>query len=53
LRQWGQRHAFAPGETHSVLVDQHGVPVPDLVLAGAGGAVLDLDSTHVQQGQLS
>jgi DNA-binding HxlR family transcriptional regulator len=49
LRQWGQRHAFAPGEAHSVLLDQHGVPVPDLIPAGSGGTALGPDNTHVQQ----
>ncbi|WP_262705902.1 MULTISPECIES: winged helix-turn-helix transcriptional regulator [Streptomyces] len=49
LRQWGERHAFAPGETHSTLVDQHGTPVPEIVPAGADGTLLDADTTHVQK----
>ncbi|AZQ71520.1 transcriptional regulator [Streptomyces luteoverticillatus] len=49
LRQWGERHAFDPGETHSTLVDQHGVPVPDFAPAGADGALLDADTTHVRR----
>ncbi|QKW05006.1 helix-turn-helix transcriptional regulator [Streptomyces sp. NA04227] len=49
LRQWGERHAFAPGETHSVLVDQHGTPVPEFAPAGADGTLLDTDTTHVQK----
>ncbi|MFH9295145.1 winged helix-turn-helix transcriptional regulator [Streptomyces sp. NPDC017520] len=49
LRQWGEQHAFAPGEPHSVLVDRHGNPVPDLAPAGADGAPLDSDTTHVQK----
>ena len=49
LRQWGERHAFAPGEAHSTLVDQHGTPVPEIVPAGADGALLDADTTHVQK----
>ncbi|MEU0050931.1 helix-turn-helix domain-containing protein [Streptomyces sp. NPDC006184] len=49
LRQWGERHAFAPGETHSVLVDQDGIPVPELAPAGAGGTLLDSETTHVRK----
>ncbi|MEV7676103.1 helix-turn-helix domain-containing protein [Streptomyces sp. NPDC088752] len=49
LRQWGERHAFAPGEPHSTLVDQHGTPVPELVPAGADGTRLDADTTHVRK----
>ncbi|MFJ9890346.1 winged helix-turn-helix transcriptional regulator [Streptomyces sp. NPDC091287] len=49
LRQWGEQHAFAPGEPHSVLVDRHGNPVPDLTPAGVDGALLDSDTTHVQK----
>lgn len=47
LRQWGERHAFAPGETHSTLVDQHGTVVPDLVPVGAEGTPLDAGTTEV------
>ncbi|MFH9134078.1 winged helix-turn-helix transcriptional regulator [Streptomyces sp. NPDC017524] len=49
LRQWGERHAFAPGEPHSVLVDRHGDPVPDLTPTGADGAPLDSETTRVQK----
>ncbi|MEU8583704.1 winged helix-turn-helix transcriptional regulator [Streptomyces abikoensis] len=49
LRQWGERHAFEPGETHSTLVDQHGAPVPDVTPAGADGTLLDADTTHVRR----
>ncbi|MFJ1800750.1 winged helix-turn-helix transcriptional regulator [Streptomyces sp. NPDC088180] len=49
LRQWGERHAFAPGEAHSVLVDRNGDPVPDLTPVGADGTPLDADTTHVQK----
>ncbi|MEU8470713.1 helix-turn-helix domain-containing protein [Streptomyces sp. NPDC029006] len=49
LRQWGERHAFAPGESHSVLVDQHGTPVPRLAPADAAGTPLDSASTHVRK----
>ncbi|MGW2815605.1 winged helix-turn-helix transcriptional regulator [Streptomyces sp. NPDC001415] len=49
LRQWGERHAFAPGETHSVLVDQHGVTVPEIAPTGADGTLLGADTTHVRR----
>lgn len=49
LRQWGERHAFAPGEAHSTLVDEHGTPVPVIVPTGADGSLLDTDTTHVQK----
>ncbi|WP_405658666.1 helix-turn-helix transcriptional regulator [Streptomyces sp. NBC_01166] len=49
LRQWGERHAFAPGEAHSTLVDEHGTPVPEVVPTGADGTPLDTETTHVQK----
>ncbi len=49
LRQWGERHAFAPGETHSTLVDQHGIPVPKIAPTSADGTPLGTDTTHVQK----
>ncbi|GAB2560256.1 winged helix-turn-helix transcriptional regulator [Nocardia heshunensis] len=49
LRQWGQRHAFTPGEPHSLLLDQHGTPVPDLTPTGADGTPLTAETTHVQK----
>ncbi|AXE84413.1 helix-turn-helix domain-containing protein [Streptomyces sp. Go-475] len=49
LRQWGERHAFAPGEAHSVLVDQHGTPVPEVVPTGSDGTPLDADTTQVRK----
>jgi DNA-binding HxlR family transcriptional regulator len=49
LRQWGERHAFAPGEAHSTLVDRHGATVPELVPTGTDGTVLDADTTRVQK----
>ncbi|MFD3495804.1 winged helix-turn-helix transcriptional regulator [Streptomyces sp. NPDC058690] len=49
LRQWGERHAFAPGETHSTLVDQHGTPVPDIAPTSDDGTLLDPNTTHVQK----
>lgn len=47
MRQWGERHAFTPEESHSVLVDQTGTPVADLQPVSALGADLDVDSTVV------
>ncbi|MFE5512121.1 winged helix-turn-helix transcriptional regulator [Streptomyces sp. NPDC056529] len=49
LRQWGERHAFDPGEPRSTLVDEHGIRVPDLTPTGADGAPLTSDSTHVRK----
>jgi DNA-binding HxlR family transcriptional regulator len=49
LRQWGERHAFAPGETHSTLIDRDGVTVPELVPTGQDGTVLDAGTTRVRK----
>jgi DNA-binding HxlR family transcriptional regulator len=49
LRQWGERHAFAPGEPHSVLVDRDGTAVPEFTPTGADGTLLDADTTHVRK----
>ncbi|WP_129841481.1 helix-turn-helix domain-containing protein [Streptomyces sp. RFCAC02] len=49
LRQWGERHAFAPGEARSTLVDGHGIPVPEIVPTGADGSPLDSCTAHVQK----
>ncbi|WP_031464951.1 winged helix-turn-helix transcriptional regulator [Sciscionella sediminilitoris] len=49
LRQWGERHAFAPGEAHSTLVDRHGEPVPEFVPSGADGTVLGAETTRVRK----
>ncbi|KAB8189054.1 transcriptional regulator [Nonomuraea phyllanthi] len=49
LRQWGERHAFAPGEAHSTLVDQHGSPVPEIAPTSADGTLLGTDTTHVRK----
>jgi DNA-binding HxlR family transcriptional regulator len=49
LRQWGEHHAFAPDETHSVLVDEHGLPLPDLRPIGSGGNPADVDTTSVRK----
>ncbi|MEU3370670.1 helix-turn-helix domain-containing protein [Streptomyces sp. NPDC006660] len=49
LRQWGERHAFEPGEPHSTLVDQHGARVPGIEPVGADGARIDADTAHVRK----
>jgi DNA-binding HxlR family transcriptional regulator len=49
LRQWGERHAFAPGEHHSVLVDERGLPLPELQPLGQDGELADLDTTRVRK----
>ncbi|MEV1117737.1 helix-turn-helix domain-containing protein [Actinosynnema sp. NPDC049800] len=49
LRQWGQRHAFAPGEAHSVLLDEHGAPVPEIAPTSADGTLLGTGNTHVRK----
>ncbi|GAB3952130.1 winged helix-turn-helix transcriptional regulator [Streptomyces sparsus] len=49
LRQWGERHAFAPGEIHSVLVDQHGDPVPDVAPTRGDGTPLTPETTQVRK----
>ncbi|WP_020659509.1 hypothetical protein [Amycolatopsis benzoatilytica] len=49
LRQRGERHAFAPGEEHSVLVDEAGQPVPPLRAAGADGGRVGVATTSVRK----
>ncbi|WP_067974908.1 winged helix-turn-helix transcriptional regulator [Nocardiopsis trehalosi] len=49
LRQWAERHAFAPGEEHSTLVDRHGTRVPEVAPTGADGTVLDSTTTLVRK----
>lgn len=49
LRQWGERHAFGPGEDHSVLVDERGVPVSELRPAGSDGGPVDCETTSVRK----
>ena len=47
LRQWGERHAFASDETHSVLVDEHGQALPELRPVGSDGNLADAGTTSV------
>ncbi|TQS23370.1 helix-turn-helix transcriptional regulator [Microbispora sp. KK1-11] len=49
LRQWGERHAFAPDEPHSVLVDELGLPLPELQPRGSSGDPADIDTTSVRK----
>ncbi|UQS24505.1 helix-turn-helix transcriptional regulator [Amycolatopsis thermalba] len=49
LRQWGERHAYGPGETHSVLVDEEGALVPPVVPVAADGRPLTSDTTSVRK----
>lgn len=50
LRQWGEQHAFAQGEVHSVLVDDEtGATVPALRVERSDGSVLTADTTHVEK----
>ncbi|MER7131981.1 winged helix-turn-helix transcriptional regulator [Streptosporangium saharense] len=51
LRQWGERHAFSPGEARSTLVDRHGHPVPELAPTGTDGTLLDAETTRVRKVQ--
>jgi DNA-binding HxlR family transcriptional regulator len=50
LRQWGQEHAFAPGEPHSVLVDATtGEPVPRLSYTTPDGGRIQARQTRVRK----
>jgi DNA-binding HxlR family transcriptional regulator len=50
LRQWGQEHAFAPGEPRSVLVDATtGEPVPRLNYTTPDGGHIQARQTRVRK----
>jgi DNA-binding HxlR family transcriptional regulator len=50
LRQWGQDHAFAPGEQHSVLIDAAtGEPVPRLTYTTPDGDQIQARDTRVRK----
>lgn len=50
LRQWGERHLFAPNERHSVLVDRRtGKPVPYMAPASKDGRPLAPAATEVRK----
>ncbi|MFC4946872.1 winged helix-turn-helix transcriptional regulator [Pseudonocardia sp. GCM10023141] len=49
LRQWGEVHAFGPGEEHSRLVDRaHGEPLRPLEIRAADGRRVGPDDTVVE-----
>lgn len=49
LRQWGERHAFAPGENHSVLVDEGGHQLRRLQPVDSNENPADADTTSVRK----
>ncbi|MGY3129338.1 DNA-binding HxlR family transcriptional regulator [Bradyrhizobium sp. USDA 4501] len=49
LRQWGEAHLFARGEPHSVLLDQAGQAVGQLVLPSKSGKPLGWADTKVRK----
>ncbi len=50
LRQWGQDHAFAPGERHSVLVEEEtGQPLPRLSYTTPDGRRVQARQTRVRK----
>ncbi|MGN1285105.1 MAG: winged helix-turn-helix transcriptional regulator [Bradyrhizobium sp.] len=49
LRQWGEAHLYARGEAHSVLLDQAGQAVGQLVLPSKSGKPLGWADTKVKK----
>lgn len=50
LRQWGERHLFARGERHSVLIDKRtGKPIPFMAPSAKDGTVLMPVATAVRK----
>ncbi|MBN8993400.1 MAG: helix-turn-helix transcriptional regulator [Rhizobiales bacterium] len=49
LRQWGEAHLYSSGEAHSVLLDQAGQPVGQLVLPSRKGRPLAWSDTKVKK----
>ena len=50
LRQWGQDHAYEPGEKHVTLVDRAtGEPTPRLTYTTPGGHAISADETLVRK----
>ncbi|MDT0301307.1 winged helix-turn-helix transcriptional regulator [Streptomonospora wellingtoniae] len=47
MRQWGERHAFAPGEAHSVLVGDSGLPMAELRPTDSHGSTANVNTTAV------
>ena len=53
LRQWGQDHAFSPGERHAVLVETAtGQPVPRLTYTTPDGQPVSAQQTRVRKPEL-
>lgn len=49
VRQWGERHMFSAGETHSVLVDDRDQPVAVLEVRSTLGKALAPEDCHRQR----
>ncbi|WP_280369700.1 winged helix-turn-helix transcriptional regulator [Nocardia wallacei] len=49
LRQWGERHAFADDEPHSVLVDRDGRPLATLRAENRAGERVSAATTRVRK----
>ncbi|SQJ12818.1 Uncharacterized HTH-type transcriptional regulator yybR [Serratia rubidaea] len=50
LRQWGERHLFAQGERHSLLIDKRsGEPVPFMTPTAQDGSVLAASEAEVRK----
>ena len=50
LRQWGERHLFAKGERHSLLIDKRtGKPVAQMLPRSGDGAVVPAGRTEVRK----
>ena len=49
LRQWGEAHLYARGEAHSVLLDQAGQQVGQLVLPSKAGRALTWSDIRVKK----
>lgn len=49
LRQWGERHAFEPGEPRSTLTDLDGNRVAELRPRGQSGDELGVGTSHVHR----
>lgn len=48
LRQWGEAHLYPRGEPHSMLLDEAGHAVGQLVLLSKAGKALTWSDTHVR-----
>lgn len=50
LRQWGERHLFASGERHSLLIDKRtGKPIPFMAPQASDGSELPAEGTEVRK----